>query len=280
MVLRPLTTRAALLLSTASAALLVSGCQTQAQETQPAPETKPTQKSKTPPPGSIQPVLPTTPKSDKERAAEPPKSYKPVTISLGERAPDEVAELFNTAMKKVAVPPPPADFSVPAHPRVEFDTCKGKMVLELDATKAPLTVKSFVYLASKGFYKNTTFNKRSDITGDKKGYIIQGGDPLSSNPRTSRFAGMGGPGYAVPLEISDLKHDQFVIGAVRNNHPDSAGSQFYITQGAPHFFDGQHTVFGKIVDGKDVAAKLDLGDTLIAVKVLDASTPEDAPKTP
>ena len=83
------------------------------------------------------------------------------------------------------------------------------------------------------------------------------------------YKGLGGPGYNVPLETSDLKHDKLVIAAARSNDPDSAGSQFYITQGATHFLDGQYTVFGKVVEGGDVALKLQQDDKLISAKVLE-----------
>ncbi len=251
MVFRPLSSGAALFVLTAGAALWISGCTSQAQENAPA----------------------STQAATKSYEVQP-------APALGPAAPPEVATSYADAMKKVALPPPPADFKVSDHPRVEFDTVRGKIVFELDATKAPMNVKSFVYLASKGFYKNTRFHRQEDLTGDGKGMIIQGGDPLSADPHTYQFSGGGGPGYTVPLEISDLKHDQYVLAAARSNDPNSAGSQFYITQGNPHFLDGKYTVFGKIVDGKEVAAKLEKGDKLLAVKVLEASKPKDAPKTP
>ncbi len=201
----------------------------------------------------------------------PAKTYKVVEPTLGDAAPADVNAAYIAAMKKVALAPPPADFKVADHPRVEMQTTAGKFTLELDATKAPLAVKSFIYLAGKGFYDGTHFHRQADLSGDGKGQIIQGGDPLSADAKTNDFAGLGGPGYNVPLEISDLKHDRYVIAAARAQDPDSAGSQFYITQGEDHFLDGQYTVFGKIVDGKEIAAKLALGDTLSAVKVLDAA---------
>ncbi|BCM94300.1 putative peptidyl-prolyl cis-trans isomerase [Abditibacteriota bacterium] len=251
MVFRPLSSGAAFFVLTAGAALWVSGCTSQAQENATPPDTK-----------------------------QVAKTYQQKETSLGPAASTGEATSYTAAMKKVAVAPPPADFKVAEHPRVEFDTARGKIVFELDSTKAPMNVKSFVYLASKGFYKNTRFHRQDDLSGDGKGMIIQGGDPLSADPRTYGFSGSGGPGYTVPLEISDLKHDQYVLAAARSNDPDSAGSQFYITQGETHFLDGQYTVFGKIVEGKDVAAKLEKGDKLLAVKVLEASKPKNAPKTP
>jgi len=288
MVKRPLSSGAALLAFMAGAALLVSGCTSQAQETAQSSNSQAKNSHVVPP------ILPKAKavaktaktgdaKPDEAAAPEPAAPAKSYTVvaapSLGEAAPPEIATAYAAAMKKVALAPPPADFKVGDHPRVEMDTTRGKMVFELDATKAPLNVKSFVYLASKGFYKNTRFHRQEDLSGDGKGMIIQGGDPLSADPRTHQFSGMGGPGYAVPLEVSDLQHDQFTLAAARSNNPDSAGSQFYIVQGEAHFLDGQYTVFGKIVEGKDVAAKLEREDKLLAVKVL-APSPKSASKTP
>lgn len=269
MVFRPLSSGAALFVLTAGAALFVPGCSSQAQENAAAPTTT-TAQNDAAPAESAAPAVTTV-----------PKKYQVKSTSLGAAAPPDVAKTYDAAMKKIALAPPPASFKVADHPRIEMDTNKGKMVLELDATKAPFNVRSFVYLSSKGFYNGTVFHRQADLTGDGKGMIIQGGDPLSANPRTFQYAGMGGPGYEVPLESPNgLLHDQFVIAAARSQDPDSAGSQFYITQGEPHFLDGQYTVFGKIVEGKDVAAKLKLGDKLSAVKVLEASNTKDAPKAP
>ena len=254
---------------TASASLLVAGCSSQAQEN--APQDAPPAAAAT---------QTTTDAATATKAPAPPKNYAVVPAKIGPAAPTGVAQTYAAAMKKVALAPPPASFKVADHPRVEMTTSRGKIVLELDATKAPLNVKSFVYLASKGFYKNTRFHRHADMTGDGKSMIIQGGDPLSADPRTNQFVGGGGPGYNVPLETSDLVHDQFVIAAARSDAPDSAGSQFYITQGATHDLDGRYTVFGKIVEGKDVAAKLVRADTLLAVKVLDAPEGKSAPKAP
>ncbi|RYX83072.1 peptidylprolyl isomerase [bacterium] len=263
MVFRPLSSGAALFVLTAGAALWVSGCTSQAQENTAAQATAPaTTQTTDEPKGEV----------SAPAATEAPKTFEVTKPSLGPSAPADVATSYGAAMKKVALPPPPADFKVDKHPRVEFDTVRGKIIFELDAEKAPMNARSFVYLASKGFYKGTRFHRQEDLSGDGKGLIIQGGDPLSANPATYQYSGMGGPSYNVPLEASNgLKHDQYVLAAARSTDPNSAGSQFYITQGETHFLDGKYTVFGKIVDGKDVAAKLMKGDKLLAVKVLEAS---------
>ena len=176
------------------------------------------------------------------------------------------AELV-TALKKVALPVPPMDTPVAANPRVVLETSQGAITLELNSKAAPLHVRSFVYLVNKGFYNGVSFHRFADLTGDG-GNIIQGGDPLSKSAETRQFAGVGGPGYKIPLEISDLKHDALTIAAARSSDPDSAGSQFYICQAPVHFLDGQYTVFGKVVAGQDAALKLRQDDTIKSARVL------------
>ncbi len=182
------------------------------------------------------------------------------------------------AAKKAAVPPPPASMKVPAKARVVLDTTKGKITLELNGKEAPLHVRSFLYLTGLKFYDGTVFHRHEDLIGNGTGFIVQGGDPYSRNPATIQYAGQGGPGYTVKREVNSLKHDKLVIAAARSSDPNSAGSQFYITQGATPFLDEidpnaqppkfGYTVFGKVVDGADAALKLEQGDSIKSAKVL------------
>jgi cyclophilin family peptidyl-prolyl cis-trans isomerase len=188
------------------------------------------------------------------------KTYKAVDPQPG--LPAEVIE----ALKKLALPTPPLDTPLPDNPKVVFHTSKGDITFALDAKAAPLHVRSFLYLVNKGFYDGITFHRYADLTGDG-GYIIQGGDPLTKTEATRDFAGVGGPGYQVPLELSDLKHDKFALAAARSRNPDSAGSQFYICQAPVHFLDGNYTVFGKVVDGENAALQLRQGDVIKSATV-------------
>jgi cyclophilin family peptidyl-prolyl cis-trans isomerase len=173
-------------------------------------------------------------------------------------------------LKKVAVPPPPLNTKLADKVKLILDTTRGPITLELDSKAAPLHVRSFVYLAGKGFYDGTIFHRYADLLGGGEGYIIQGGDPLSKDRATRNFAGGGGPGYEVPREYNDLKHDKLVIAAARTSDPDSAGSQFYITQAPVPFLDegDGYTVFGKVVAGQDAAMKLRQDDTIKSVKLV------------
>ena len=192
--------------------------------------------------------------------------YRAAAKDLGPGAPAALLE----ALKKTGVPLPPKNFVVPAKARVQMQTSRGPITIELNGKEAPLHVKSFLYLAGRGFFDGTKFHRHADLLGDGNGFIIQGGDPLSKSTTTAEFAGVGGPGYEIPRERNKLTHKKLVIAAARSQDPNSAGSQFYITQGDVPFLDqgDGYTVFGKVVAGGDAALKLAQDDTLQRVTVL------------
>lgn len=179
-----------------------------------------------------------------------------------EAQPGMPAELV-AGLKKVQVAPPPATFKISDNQRVRLVTSKGTIVVELNPKAAPLHARSFAYLANRDFFKGTVFHRY------EPGFVIQGGDPLTKDPKLKEFYGQGGPGYQIPREFNSLKHEQYVLSAARTPDPDSAGSQFYITLEAANFLDQDqaqdgvgYTVFGKVVSGKDVVSKLRAGDKL------------------
>jgi len=124
----------------------------------------------------------------------------------------------------------------------------GKISLELDASAAPNTVKNFKYLADKGFYNGLIFHRVIS------GFMIQGGCPEGS--------GMGGPGYHIKGEFklngvnNPIKHKRGVISMARAQHPDSAGSQFFIMHADAPYLDGQYAAFGKVVEGMDIVDEI------------------------
>jgi len=84
--------------------------------------------------------------------------------------------------------------------------------------------------------------------------MIQGGDPLSKGDND--MVGTGGPGYKIKAEFNDKPHVRGVISMARSQHPDSAGSQFFICLGEARFLDHQYTAFGQLVKGDEVLGKI------------------------
>jgi peptidyl-prolyl cis-trans isomerase B (cyclophilin B) len=130
-----------------------------------------------------------------------------------------------------------------------IETKVGKMVVEFFEKDAPKTVENFQKLAGKGFYDGTAFHRIV------KGFMIQGGDPLSKDPGNPNV-GTGDPGYKIKAEFNKNKHVLGVISMARSQDPDSAGCQFFICLGDASFLDGQYTAFGKLVAGEDVLKKI------------------------
>lgn len=147
-----------------------------------------------------------------------------------------------------------------------FQTSKGNMIVKFEDKKAPVTVANFVGLAegkienkakAKGvpYYDGTIFHRVI------KDFMIQGGDPKGT--------GMGDPGYKFDDEKNDLQHTGKGILSMANSGPNTNGSQFFITEVATPWLDGRHTVFGEVVNGKDVI------DSIANVE----KGPQDKPKT-
>ena len=129
-------------------------------------------------------------------------------------------------------------------------TTEGVMVLEFWPDVAPKHVENFKKLAKQGFYDGTAFHRVI------KGFMIQGGDPLTKDPAKESQWGTGGPGTRVKAEFNKKPHVRGVLSMARSQDPDSAGSQFFICHGSPSFLDGKYTGFGKLIKGDDVLEKI------------------------
>ena len=138
--------------------------------------------------------------------------------------------------------------------RVTIETNRGDMVLELYPEHAPKTVNNFVFLTQEGFYDGIVFHR---VIND---FMIQGGDPTGT--------GRGGPGYKFEDEAAanPLKHETAVI-SMANSGPNTNGSQFFITHSPQPHLNGKHTVFGKVVEGKQIVNAIQQGDKMVKVIV-------------
>jgi peptidyl-prolyl cis-trans isomerase B (cyclophilin B) len=125
-------------------------------------------------------------------------------------------------------------------------TTAGEMVIEFWTDVAPKTVENFKALAKKGFYDGTAFHRIV------KNFMVQGGDPLTRDAKMESRWGTGGPGHQIKAEFNEKSHVRGVISMARSQHPDSAGSQFFICLADAKFLDRQYTAFGRLIKGDEV----------------------------
>ncbi|WP_447975591.1 peptidylprolyl isomerase [Nitrospira sp. Kam-Ns4a] len=152
----------------------------------------------------------------------------------------------------VAAEKAPAAPAAPAkkEPRAIIKTKFGDIEIRFFPDKAPKHVENFIKLAKEGFYDGTIFHRVIP------GFMIQGGDPNTKDPKKKEMYGMGGPGYSIKAEFNDLPHRRGIVSMARAQDPDSAGSQFFIVVEDSRFLDGKYTVFGEVVKGIGVADKI------------------------
>jgi len=144
--------------------------------------------------------------------------------------------------------PGPAPPGKPLAPQAIIETDRGKLTFDLFPDAAPKTVARFSELVKKGFYNGLTFHRVVPK------FLVQGGDPSGD--------GTGGSGQKIPAEFNEKKHMVGTAGMARTRDPDSADSQFYICLEAQPFLDGKYTVFGQVVEGLEVLAKIQENDVM------------------
>ncbi len=134
-------------------------------------------------------------------------------------------------------------------PRVKFETNKGDIIIELFENEAPNTVANLISLVDKKYYDGLTFHRVLP------GFMAQGGCPDGT--------GGGGPGYNIKCECRQAKHRKHFRGSLsmaKTSAPNTGGSQFFLCFVPTQHLDGQHTVFGRVIEGLDVLAELQQRD--------------------
>lgn len=135
-------------------------------------------------------------------------------------------------------------------------TNKGIMTVEFYDKDAPGTVENFITLAKKGYYNGLTWHR---VIPD---FVIQGGCPKGT--------GSGGPGYTIKCELDgdNQYHDRGVLSMAHAGR-DTGGSQFFIchSRNNTSHLDGNHTCFGKVVEGLEVIDEIRQGDLIEEITV-------------
>ncbi len=147
---------------------------------------------------------------------------------------------------------PSAASQTPTSMYATLHTNLGDITFEFLPQTAPKTVANFEKLASEKFYDGTKFHRVI------KGFMIQGGDPLSKDDSQMARWGTGGPGYTFPDELSGKETYPQGTVAMANSGPDTNGSQFFIVTASPAApLPPKYTVFGRVVSGMDTALKIE-----------------------
>jgi len=141
--------------------------------------------------------------------------------------------------------------------QVKISTAKGDMIVELYDNETPVTTGNFKKLISEGFYNGLNFHRVIP------NFVIQGGCPNGN--------GAGGPGYNIECEVNADKqyHDRGVLSMAHAGR-NTGGSQFFICHSRDNtsHLDGNHTCFGKVVEGLDVIDAIQQGDKITEITML------------
>lgn len=141
--------------------------------------------------------------------------------------------------------------------KIKIETAKGVMIAELYDNETPITVDNFKKLINEGFYNGLNFHRVIP------NFMMQAGCPNG--------VGTGGPGYTIKCEVNADKqyHDRGVLSMAHAGR-DTGGSQFFIChhrQGVAHL-DGNHTCFGRVVDGLDAMDSISQGDVINSISII------------
>lgn len=145
--------------------------------------------------------------------------------------------------------------SAAPNPHLLVETEHGAFVIELFVRDAPRHVASVLALVRAKFYDGLTIHRVVPA------FVVQGGDPGGD--------GAGDAGYFLPDEINPRPFERGAVGMPKTGQRDTGGCQFFITHVPTPHLDGRYTVFGHVTAGMSVVDRLEVGDRLISVRVVE-----------
>lgn len=139
------------------------------------------------------------------------------------------------------------------------------MKVEFYSEDAPNTVANFTKLAKDGFYDGLKWHRVLP------NFVIQGGCP-NSKDGASGMAGTGGPGFQIDCELNggNQHHERGVLSMAHAGR-NTGGSQFFVCHSRENtaHLDGNHTCFGKVIEGVDIVDEIREGDSIDSIQVID-----------
>jgi peptidyl-prolyl cis-trans isomerase B (cyclophilin B) len=144
-----------------------------------------------------------------------------------------------------------ADTSI--SPIVKIKLHEGVIRFKLTPKLAPKTVAAFMHLVETNFYRGLIFHRI------EPGFVIQGGDPKGN--------GTGGAPFKLRDEFVEEEFEAGYVAMAHSNAKHSASSQFFITLGKAGHLTGQYAIIGKLIEGSDVAGRVERGDPIIDIMI-------------
>jgi peptidyl-prolyl cis-trans isomerase B (cyclophilin B) len=144
-------------------------------------------------------------------------------------------------------------------------TNKGVMRVSLYDKETPNTVANFAKLAKEGYYNGLKWHRVLP------NFVIQGGCPNSREGATG-MPGTGGPGYQIDCEVNaDKQHHERGVLSMAHAGRNTGGSQFFVCHSRDNtaHLDGNHTCFGKVIEGVDVVDDIRQGDTIDSIEIVE-----------
>ena len=154
----------------------------------------------------------------------------------------------------------------PAAPVIVVETSKGTFAFETYPTDAPKTVAHIVALVNRGFYDGQRVHRAVP------GFVVQWGDPRSRDAGEESNWGKGasassGEPIGVPEITKKRTHTAGAVAVAHRGVPAQADSQIYVTLAPRPDLNGKYAVFGYVIEGEDVPARLERGDVITRMYV-------------
>lgn len=157
-----------------------------------------------------------------------------------------------------------APVAKPAGPVVVVETSKGVFEFETYPADAPKTVARILELVKTRFYNGQRVHRVVN------GFVIQWGDPQTRDMTKRESWGFGGSGKPIGVAETKRRHVKGAVAMAHAGDPAGADSQMYVTladTAATRALDGQYTVFGGVISGMDVVAKIAVDDRIVRMTV-------------
>jgi cyclophilin family peptidyl-prolyl cis-trans isomerase/HEAT repeat protein len=143
--------------------------------------------------------------------------------------------------------------TIPSDQKIQIETSRGNIVIQLFVDETPGTVSNFVALAENGYFNEKFFHRVVP------NFVVQAG--------CNRGDGWGSEDYSIRSEFTPRKFSTGSVG-MASAGKDTEGTQWFITHSPTPHLDGRYTNFAQVISGMDVVHRLEVGDRIISVKRL------------